>query len=209
MTGPSHAVARLDRAAERSLSPERLGRYRRAARGDLRAAVRLYEWNAMTAAALFEVCGYVEVVVRNALHDQLVVHHGRLGLPGQWFDDPGRTLDLRRHQDIAEARRRLRRDGKPETPGRVVAELSFGFWRFLLDKRYQATLWAPALQHAFPHLPTRRRTDVYDPVVRIVRLRNRIAHHEPVYDQPLAALHRDLLGLAAHVDPDVAHWIGG
>jgi hypothetical protein len=31
---------------------------------------------------------------------------------------------------IAKARQRATRNGRPETPGRVVAELNLGFWRF-------------------------------------------------------------------------------
>jgi hypothetical protein len=48
--------------------------------------------------------------------------------------------------------------------GKVVAELTFGFWRYILAGTYQATLWSPALRHAFPHLRTRDRAAVYGPV---------------------------------------------
>jgi len=37
------------------------------------------------------------------------------------------------------------------TPGRVVAELSFGFWIGLVGKQYDHTLWVPHLHRAFPH----------------------------------------------------------
>ena len=40
-------------------------------------------------------------------------------------------------------------------------ELSFGFWRFLLSKRYQNTLWAPHLRKAFPGMRTQSREVVY------------------------------------------------
>ena len=33
----------------------------------------------------------------------------------------------------------------------MVAELNFGFWKFLLARPYEATLWTPALWHAFPN----------------------------------------------------------
>ena len=64
---------------------------------------------------------------------------------------------------VADARRRARRGGVPETHGKVIAELMFGFWRFVLDARHSPTLWAPALRHAFPHLRPKVRTDVYEP----------------------------------------------
>ncbi|WP_440311559.1 hypothetical protein [Leucobacter chromiireducens] len=34
----------------------------------------------------------------------------------------------------------------------MIAELNLGFWRFLLAKRYEETLWTGTLRHAFPHL---------------------------------------------------------
>ncbi|PZE69345.1 hypothetical protein DEJ27_08700 [Curtobacterium sp. MCPF17_018] len=37
--------------------------------------------------------------------------------------------------------------------GRVVAELSFGFWRYLFESRYLTASWTPALHRAFPHGP--------------------------------------------------------
>lgn len=122
-----------------TLSRERFAPYLRATGGDLHAAVRLYEWNLAASGALYEALGILEVVLRNALSVQLGVHHGALA--GQWFDDPLGVLSDLAHDDIAAARNRVRKLRRPETPGRVVAELNFGFWKFLLAKRYEATLW--------------------------------------------------------------------
>ncbi|HXL93420.1 MAG TPA: hypothetical protein VN969_31200 [Streptosporangiaceae bacterium] len=38
----------------------------------------------------------------------------------------------------------------PVVPGKVVAELHFGFWRYLLASKYYTALWVPALSAAFP-----------------------------------------------------------
>ncbi len=192
---------------ERRLSVERIGPYRTTVGGDLDRALLLYEWNATVGAAIHEAIGHLEVVLRNALHEQLTAWHTAQQLPGQWYDDPNQALDRHRRDDIDAARARIRRDGKVETSGKVVAELMFGFWRFLLDKRYQPTLWAQALRHAFPHLQPQRRVEVYDPVYALVRLRNRIAHHEPVHHLPLHARHDDLLRVAAYLDPAIEAWI--
>jgi len=68
-------------------------------------------------------------------------------------------------------------------PGKVVAELSFGFWRFLLARRYTASLW-PALRPGFPYLPSADRRELEAPVTRLHQLRNRVAHHEPLIAEP-------------------------
>ncbi len=203
MTSPSPLAILL----ERRLSTERLGPYRAAAGGDLERALQLYQWNATVGSAFLETLGHHEVVLRNALHEQLAGWHAAQQLPGEWYDDPAGALDRHRRDDIAAARVRIRREGKAETPGKVVAELMFGFWRFLLDKRYQPTLWAQTLRHAFPYLLPQRRVEVYDPVYALVRFRNRVAHHEPVHHLPLRARHEDMLRVAGYIDPAVEAWL--
>lgn len=160
-----------------------------------------------TAAAFGEVMGQFEVVLRNALHNELTAWHVRRGRPGEWHDDPSGLLDAKGHADIANARDRLRRESKPELPGSVVAELTFGFWRVLLSSRYQATLWGPALSRAFPHNPRRRRADVYTPVNYLNHLRNRAAHHEPIHALDLVRRHSMMLTVAGYVDPAVRVWL--
>jgi hypothetical protein len=193
---------------EARLSVDRLAPYRVAVPArDLQAALRLYEWNSAVAAAFFQDLGHLEVLLRNALNDELVAWHTRAGRAGHWYDDPAGVLDGRRHEDLAAARDRLRREGKTETPGRIVAELNFGFWRFLLAHRYQTVLWAPALRLAFPHLQPRRLDLVYDPVQRLNKLRNRIAHHEPIHPLDLHALHGDLLRIVGYIDPAAEAWL--
>lgn len=208
MTGPakrrpSSVALRL----EQRLGRERIRAYRDCCSGDLGRALALYAWNSAVSAAFFETLGHIEIVLRNALHEQLTAWHQSRGRPGHWYDDPAGLLAPRCLADIAEARRRLARAGRPVTDGRIIAELSFGFWRFLLDRRHQAVLWAPALRHAFPHLKPRRRADVYSPIDRLVWLRNRIAHHEPVHNRPLWRYYGEGLRVIGYIDPSIARWI--
>lgn len=191
---------------EQHLSPERLGPYRRATGGALSEALRLYRWNAAVSGALFEDLGVLEVVLRNALDARLTLWHTARHAAGEWWDDPDGVLAPERHDDIADAVARVRRS--PVTRGRVLAELNFGFWRYLLAGRYEHTLWTPALRLAFPHLRPARRADVGDRVDALNRLRNRIAHHEPVHGQALAARHDDLLAVVGAISPPVREWLG-
>jgi hypothetical protein len=181
---------------EQRISVERLRPYRMAVGSDLEHAIRLYEWNTCVSGAFYEVLGHLEVGLRNGLHNELTAWHAAEGRAGCWFDDPGGFLDPRRQDEIAAAKFYIAQEGMTQSPGRIVAKLSFGFWRHLLDKRYQPTLWAKALRHAFPYLIPQRRLDIYDPLHRLTSLRNRIAHHEPIHAQGLAAHHDDVLLLA-------------
>ncbi|HEU0132383.1 MAG TPA: hypothetical protein VFQ85_15475 [Mycobacteriales bacterium] len=189
------------------LSAERMAPYLAAAGGDRARALRLYEWNIAISGALFESIGSMEVLLRNALHQHLTAYHATTSRPGEWYDDPARVLTERAREDIAAARERVRDRGCTETPGRVVAELSFGFWRFLLAKTYEHTLWTPALAAAFPLLKPLRRTSIHQPLCRLNELRNRIAHHEPIHARRLTLDYRDLLTVAAAICADTARWI--
>lgn len=171
------------------------------------ASLALYEWNSEVGAAFFVSLQGFEVVLRNALHLQLTLWHRREGLSGHWFDDPRRLLDPRGTADVEEARRRIGRLRRPFTPGRIVSELSFGFWRYLLSARYEQSLWTPALRHAFPHLRPQRRRDIAERVERLHLVRNRLAHHEPVHRRDLARDHADLLFVVDAICPVTRSWI--
>ena len=191
---------------QRHLSVPRLSTYVRATGGDLDRAVELYLWNAAVAGALWEVLGHVEVVLRNALHDALTARHQRLDRAGQWYDDPARELSQHARDDISRARQRLQRSDAPLLPGKIVAELGFGFWRFLLARRYTASLW-PALRPAFPHLPGSDRRLLEAPVARLHVLRNRVAHHESLLTEPLGDRYTDLLDVVGFVHPQLRSWL--
>jgi hypothetical protein len=196
------------RLLERRISPERLAPYRAAADGDLVRAVRLYEQNAELSAAFWMVLCDVEILLRNAVHEQLRAWSDDRYSQPAWYLDPGRVFNAQARADIAAARQHLAATGRRETPGRLVAELPFGFWRFLLSARYERTLWLPCLRTAFPGIAGHGlRRDVHDAVRELHLLRNRIAHHEPVYNRPLGDLHDLALTTAGWVCPVTRRWI--
>ena len=187
------------------LSAERLLPYRGASQGGLDHAINLYEWNAQVSAAWWQDIGHLEVLVRNAMHVQLsswsLARYGS----AHWFDDPEGLLAPHRRQDILNARLRLERDNKPDEAGRIIAELSFGFWRYLVSSHYDRTLWRYALYLGFPG--ERKRNKIYGSLVRLHLLRNRIAHHEPIHRIPLIRRHEELLTVVQWIDPELRTWV--
>ncbi len=188
------------------LSPERLARYE-AASGNLVRAMHLYEWNIEASACFYKILHGVEVILRNAIDQQMTQHHVSQGRPGMWFDDPSGVLGPRLHDRIAEARGRIVAQGWPVSSNRLVSELTFGFWRYMLSAHYERSLWTPILRHAFPHLQPQRRVDVAKPVERLNHLRNRIAHYEPIYPRRLELDQRDALGVVAAICGDSRAWL--
>lgn len=186
------------------LSSERFRPYVDACEGDPEAALHLYEWNLAMSGAMYELIGMCEIALRNTMESQLAVLHQDSSM--EWFDDPGHLLQHRAHADIATARQRATRGGRSETRGRVVAELTFGFWRYLLASRYEATLWTPALRHGFPNLQPQSRQKVDRVVASMHALRNRLAQHEPIHGRNLARDVEDCLKLLGWIDTDVQAW---
>lgn len=72
--------------------------------------------------------------------------------------------------------------------------------------RRRTALW-PDLASAFPGAPDRRRETVEVPLARLHELRNRIAHHQRIWDHDLAARYADVLLVAAYIDAALPAWI--
>ncbi len=135
------------------ITVERLGSYLGGAcDGDLKRAFQLYEWNMRASASVMELTSMIEVIVRNALDRELKVWAARRQPGASWFDIA--PLDTHGRADVSKARSRATRGGKrEEVHGRVIADLSLGFWRYLVESRYLTALWVPATHAAFAHGP--------------------------------------------------------
>lgn len=200
-------------ALETSLSPERMSTYVKAAGGDREQALRLYTWNTAVSAAFYGPLQGLEVTLRNAMHRELRGAYGPA-----WYDNPACGLDAGTLDRIDKAKRTLQKNGYAIDPPHVVAELAFGFWVSLLGKgghgrtpdtskrNYDMTLWRTALYKAFPHSRSSR-VAIHKPLDYLRTFRNRIAHHEPIFDRDLAADFRSILTVSRWICPQTAGWI--
>ena len=194
------------RALENVFSRERMQTYLNAAHGDPAAALRHYTRNAQLGAAFHGPLQALEVALRNAMHAQLTARYG-----SQWYTDPAPGLDSHARDTIDDLLVRGR--GSP-TPGQFVASMSLGFWVRLVGRGgyinggrkadYERTLWRPALFKAFPGRPRRA---VQQRLDYLRQLRNRIAHHEPIFDRDLRQDYEDLLEAVGWISADVRTWI--
>ncbi len=185
---------------ERSISPERIGTYLRSCGGDLHAAILMYEKNIDLSEAFYGVLQTLEITLRNSMHRELTSHYGA----ANWFD----SIEFLRSEQAAleRAKKSLSRNGKPVTPGRVIAELPFGFWAGLTSRPYSHTIWIPSLHRAFPckrlgHRDANRRLE------EIRKIRNRVAHHEPIIQPTLGNIYRKTLETLEWICPDTALWM--
>lgn len=173
-------------------------------RGDYDDALALYVWNARISAAAFETLHHVEVLVRNSVDVQFAPVDPSARPEDAWLGNPSILIGPARDRVRATIDRVIR-DGKRPTRGRVVAGLSFGFWRALFDKKYQQ-LWNTHLHRAFP-AGSGDRSEVAALMSNLVPFRNRLAHHETIVRRPIAEHHEEMLALAGLVDVDARAWI--
>jgi hypothetical protein len=188
-----------------SISAERLSTYLATTLGNQEDAVRLYLWNTAISAAFYGPLQTLEVTIRNRFHQELVRVYGP-----HWYDHLGVPLTADAWRLVQQAKDKLSGQNKAHDPGRIVAELSFGFWERLLTLgprgAYEMKLWRPALHKAFPHARLKR-TAAHQPIQHLRVLRNRIAHHEPIYARHLAQDYRSLTTVLGWISPEVCQWV--
>ena len=224
MTVPTMTAAH-HRVVATLLSAPRLAPYLRASEGNVRAALTLYQWNVEMSSAVYKMLHLVEVFLRNAIDAQLRVWNTtqtdpRTGRPHdpEWLMDPSRLVErIVRRAEIDKATRRAQlavKDSsagpRPVTHDDVLAQMMFSTWRFLLPSKDpgRQLIWREAISLAFPHLE-RPVSDLVQDVDGLYRLRNRIAHLEPLL--PGGAVVKGHLRAARRVltalEPSAEEWL--
>lgn len=170
------------------ISPLRMNRYLLACSGNTKKAMTLYRKNLQLSQELFTVISCYEIALRNSIDKHCLTTLGNDWLrngaqAGGIFDNAHCRLTA---QNIDDAVRKL---NNHYTHNKLVAELGFGFWRFMFAKhQYSAT--GRTLLQIFPAKPVStpalqyNQDFVFNQLVYVNRIRNRIAHHEPICFQP-------------------------
>jgi hypothetical protein len=179
-------------AVRRTVTTERLKRYLAATQNDISRAMELYELNVQLCATLYGLIHGLEVAIRNAEHCALTISYGS----PYWYDEPpfpdfGKPaagcegpswheyapLSTYWRDQVEKAQRK---PGVNNRPGKVVAELTFGFWVDILQSQNHMPLWViRKLNRAFPNTK-RTRGQIHGRLKEIQLLRNRISHHERI-----------------------------
>ncbi|MEI4273195.1 hypothetical protein TEK04_15825 [Klenkia sp. LSe6-5] len=196
--------------AETWFSRYRYRHYLNAANGHHGTAIDLYHWNTEVSGAWMEVFAALEVVLRNAVDATLT----QLEVPatarmrphdGWWFGDS--TILTEKGLAVFRATRDRLRVPEQGDRDKVLAQLSFGFWSGLFGPEYDE-LFRHHLKNTFSARPDKgfERKSVSSRLEDLRKLRNSVAHHQPVHRQPLAELHEQALELIGWIDPDAQAW---
>lgn len=184
------------------LAPPRFAAFRRPGDADELDALSRYIWNIEVSASLQSSLHILEVTFRNQLSLSLTSLHGV-----NWYEKPG-LLTRSEVQNVLDAKGSLTRKNRDHDPGRIIAELPFGFWSSLYGRHHEIDIVRPTINSVFRYYSDSRpltRASVAG-VIRDARLlRNRISHHEQVVLNPsLADVHTRITKLISWMSPEMA-----
>jgi hypothetical protein len=190
-----------------TLTASRIDPFLAAARGDLERALQLYGWNARASSALLLPAHFAEVVTRNAVSDVLARVYGA-DWPSSSVFEHSLSSTARGYSPRADLIATRRRSS---STAEVIAELKFVFWQQMFGARHAVRLWGPHFPEVFPNVLANEESTVRERVLHdldaIRRLRNRIAHHEPIIGFDLGAELARMIGLIELRCASTAAWV--
>ena len=207
------------------LSDARIRPYILAANNDLGKAIRIYEINIQLCEALYPSLHTVEVALRNAIDKSLSYTYEKDWLWNQKlrFNSQEKNLIQKSTDDIKyEITQKYKDNSRPQKiikselnnitiKNKVIAELNFGFWKALIvEKYYQPSIFNRCSRHIFHYAETQERnvTVVRDLIPKINSFRNRVFHHEPIWnDKELYCKYQEVYRLIKWICPTTANWI--
>jgi len=164
----------------------------------------VYLWNDALSASFFKLISIFKVALRNTIHRELSRQFETHRQQGHAFDNdwyehliaqnhlhPKTTDLIRKVTHLRSRRRKLVKKNPVPTPGKVIAAQSFGFWSFLITHTsanntvdWQKVLFNGLKGHFALHSTYWSQDALDDLLIRLSQvneLRNRIAHHEPIW----------------------------
>jgi hypothetical protein len=202
---------------DRIFSKARMQTYKEVG-GDDKQAQKLYQWNLEVSSALYESLMIVEVALRNTidyslrelnvgLHDKNGDTHGQ-----DWLLDPNELVsNVISFSEISRIRNRFSLAGKIPSHDDILAQMTFGNWRFILpskDDSKKELIWKLSLKNRF-ELSSGYCLDSFSRDVESLHIvRNRIAHGEPLLERNYTKnTMKSIFRVAEAIDPELSRYI--
>jgi len=177
---------------EKVLSAARMSRYLSACASDTKKSMTLYRYNLLLSQELLTVISCFEVALRNSINE-----YCKATLGSDWLRDGIQHGGIFYDRNCRETKKNiddaLINLGASYAHNKLVAELGFGFWRYMFAP-HQFTATGRLLLNIFPLRPSTtltvnyNHTYFFNELQKINQLRNRVAHHEPLCFQQSTAV---------------------
>lgn len=141
----------------------------------------------------------LEITLRNSIHNIL---SNQLG-SSNWFEQAD-FLTVESYKKMDEAKKNI---SKEVTSGRIISELSFGFWCALFSKSYDQKIWNKYTKLIFPNIPRKYATRkiLMNKINSIRKFRNKIFHFDTIVNKQEYFLesHKDILEVISWLNNDI------
>ena len=146
------------------------------------------------------------MLLRNAIDAQLTIHfkESQVGIPWFLLKIADGQVQTSINADIADARSRLQRNHQ-DTRHQIIASTYLKFWTGLLSNAHNQ-LWRASIRKAFPG-SSGVRSDLAAACNSLHNFRNRLAHPNSLLAADVPFQLRQILNVAAWIDPDAAKWL--
>ena len=204
----------------------RFSKYLNSCNGNVEDAISLYKYNIQASQALYPLISVFEITLRNGIDRVLIKHfkdnnwlltkrHEFAYHPNMVYKDSRGNIvsDEFFAERLKKIEARLTHLGIPISHGKLLSELTFGFWVKFFDTSAIKVLRGAPLD-AFVNKPHKKLALVHSHLNAVVTLRNRIAHNEPICfnntgDICLSTIDRyetNMLEALGWLDADLKHW---
>jgi hypothetical protein len=193
-------------------STERFNTYEKIAQQYGKDPVELYLLNAQVSASFHFPLHICEIMLRNSIDyaiSAVLTNDWHTNLRFQHMLDQyyrGKLIDSINKNA----------NSKGYTPkGKVIAELTLGFWVNLLSNKY-AHIWTHnfyscfinyKVSHPLSTNPVNALNALHNQLKTLNNFRNRIAHYEPIVNNNLLAEYARILNIIEYIDTNCAKWV--
>lgn len=178
-------------AIQQYISAARLQNYENVCAGNTDKAIKLYHTNLRLSQAFYPLLSLLEVILRNALNEELsnnftdpnwliTQQRGFMMHPSLSYRDP--TTGRMKHNYYLKlnVEKSINKAGTHATQGKIIADLSFGFWTALFEPVYFSILSARPMNIFSKLPPSTKRKVVYKKLKKLNDFRNRVYHNEAI-----------------------------
>lgn len=150
--------------------------------GDNSILLNEYVYNLKLSEAFYPALSLLEITLRNRICnaiEKLICKDWLL----QELNNQNILAD-KEYQKLLESANKIRKSKKKITNDRLISEMTLGFWIHLFTKPYRPKLWDKKgfFETVFPNFSNngelRKIAPIQNDLLNILRLRNRIFHHE-------------------------------
>lgn len=186
-----------------TLSIERLRSFVQSENDTLNCVLERYKNNIRISQALYPELSILEVTLRNAINSMLCEQ-----ISPNWLEDEikqQKILADQEHTKLLRAYNDTKNECKPQkfTPGKVIANLNFGFWTGLCSKRYSTKIWhkKECFRGVFVNCSdgAQQINMLSKKLTSIRKLRNRIFHYEPILTKSLLNKYDEILEILSYL----------